>query len=91
MSVFEDFDPHIFDALGDTVIHLESGDVMRGVFDYEYYEAFERATRSATLTMIEPVQPVSRGDRFEIDRKVFKVVNFEPDGHGVVMYRLAVA
>lgn len=89
MPLFENFDDVIFDALGDDVVHVESGEILRAVLDNEYYEAFEHATRSPMLTIEDPVIVIARGDTISHASKLYKVVNTEPDGTGITVLQLA--
>lgn len=90
MPLFENFDDVIFDALGDVdAVHTQTGNSIKGVFENEYYEAFDHATRSPVLTIQDQASPIARGDTFTINTDFYKVVDIEPDGTGIRRLQLS--
>ena len=88
MDIFDDLNSVCLEALGQKIVHEETGTIINGVFDYEYSDPLDVQSRSPVLTVQEVLEQYNVGDIFCIDQLRFKAVTIEPDGTGIIRIQL---
>lgn len=91
MNLFRSASKSVIDQLGEPVTYTrQSGEsyTLKAVLDYEYFEAFEHATREPILTFADLEISPSVGDRVLINDITYQISQVEPDGIGVTSCRL---
>lgn len=79
LNEFFDVDGHGVEA-----VHVESGRVIKGIFDYEYIEVFDSGSRSPMFLTEETQNPISANDHLIIKGTKYRIVVPEPDGTGLL-------